>query len=80
MQTELEKFGEAISYISDALHYPFLQENKVRNKFFFFFLFLENTESDISDVIKIRLKRKGRMRGELGKETPKKEMDLDVFL
>ena len=41
MQTELEKFGEAISYISDALHYPFLQENKVRNTFLFWLYFLE---------------------------------------
>ncbi len=37
MQTELEKFGEAISYISDALHYPFLQENKVRSNLNFWY-------------------------------------------
>ena len=35
-------------------------------------------ESVMCDVIKICLK--GGMRGEVGKETPNKEMDLDVFL
>ena len=36
------------------------------------------TKSDKCDVIKLRLKK--RMREKVGKETPKKEMDLDVFL
>ena len=35
-------------------------------------------ERFICDIIKIRLK--GRMRGKVGKETPIKEMDLEIFL
>ena len=39
---------------------------------------LEALESVMCDVILMRIK--GGMRGEVRKETPKKEMDLDVFL
>ncbi len=36
-------------------------------------------ESGMCDVIKIR-RKKGRMEGKVGKETPKKEMDNPYFL
>ena len=44
------------------------------------FLAKETLESDMSDVIKIWLPYKGEIKKEVGKETPKKEMDLNVFL
>ena len=37
-----------------------------------------DTESVMCDVIKIRIK--GKMTGEVGKETHKNKMDIDVFL
>ena len=44
------------------------------------FLAKETLESVMSDVIKIWHPYKGGMREEVGKETTKKEMDLNVFL
>ena len=40
--------------------------------------YCEDKESVMCDLIKIRLK--GRMRGEVGKKTPKKEIDLEGLL